>query len=78
MNSFCSFKMVKIIPYSENEFNTVRTYNTSDNDVEILKRSYGVNDSLDILVSNTKYDTIQKYAELNNLTYEVKSENYGR
>lgn len=66
------------MPQNKAQFEIVKQFYDPGHKVEILKKSYGVNDSLDLLVPRNHRDYIKDFVTQHNLSVIVKNERYGR
>ncbi|XP_028030264.1 carboxypeptidase B-like [Bombyx mandarina] len=78
VNKYENYTLIRLFPETTSQLENITRFEDVDNQVEILKQSRGINDSLDLIVPPNKLDYVQSYAQNTNLTYEIKRRNYGR
>ncbi|KAH9643630.1 hypothetical protein HF086_006106 [Spodoptera exigua] len=70
--------LIRLHPTSLEHQKSVTQFNDPLGEIEIMKESRGVNDTLDILVPPTRMNFVHEYANSNGLLLEEKQKNYGR
>ncbi|PZC83798.1 hypothetical protein B5X24_HaOG206955 [Helicoverpa armigera] len=70
--------LIRLYPWNLDQLHSAAKFEDPAGEVEILKVSRGVNDSLDVLVPPNKVQYVRDYADSKGLHYEVKQQNYGR
>ncbi|XP_049877356.1 carboxypeptidase B-like [Pectinophora gossypiella] len=69
--------LLRLYPQNEAQMTSILKFNDPEG-VEVLKRSRGVNDSMDVLVPPDKLHLLKDFALTHLLRLEVKERNYGR
>lgn len=69
---------MRVYPDDDVGMAAVVRFEDPENRVEILKRSRGLNDSLDILIPPDRMAFIEDFVQTGHLHNEVKESNYGR
>ncbi|KAL4715047.1 hypothetical protein ACJJTC_003198 [Scirpophaga incertulas] len=77
-NKYADFRLVRLFPTEENQVKWANRFQDSEDKIEVLKGSRGVNDSLDLLVPPDRIAYVQDFAQENDLVLEVKHTRYGR
>lgn len=76
-NLYEHYTLMQIMPLNKWQMDVVKDFNDPTNQVEILKRSHGLNDTMDILVPHNQREYVKNFADENGLDLQIKEENYG-
>ncbi|XP_022838055.1 carboxypeptidase B-like [Spodoptera litura] len=77
-SQYDNYTLIRLHPTSEEHQKSVTQFNDPTGEIEIMKESRGVNDTLDILVPPSRMKFVHEYANTNGLVLEEKQPNYGR
>ncbi|KAJ0174172.1 hypothetical protein K1T71_010318 [Dendrolimus kikuchii] len=77
-NAYDNHTLIRLFPHDTKQLEAIIHFKEPTGQIEVLKTSRGLNDSLDVLVPQSQLDLVQDFAKENKLTLEVKQNNYGR
>lgn len=73
-----NYTLIRLHPSTVDHQKSVTEFSDPSGEIEIMKESRGVNDTLDLLVPPGKMKFVHDYANTNGLKLEEKQPNYGR
>lgn len=73
-----SLTLILLTPNDEYQLNELKRLDEIDQELDILKYSAGVLNSLEVLVPPNKLNFVQEFARKRRLQTNVKANNYGR
>ncbi|XP_026742272.1 carboxypeptidase B-like [Trichoplusia ni] len=77
-DTYDNHTLIRLYPTSDDNLQAASHFEDPSGEVEVLKESRGLNDTLDLLVPPQKLQFVEDYAKIKNLKLEVKQPNYGR
>lgn len=77
-NAHFSHTLILLTPSNEHQLMALKRLDEIDQELDILKYSTGVSNSLEVLVPPHKLNFVKEFARRRRLKTNVKANNYGR